>query len=481
MNLAEGVSVAAEPEMLALYTGDRSFAKAIPPRCVAKPQAALEVEKLVKWANETRSPLVPVSSGGPHFRGDTAPSVPEAVIVDLSGMKKVLSINKTHRVAVIEPGVTYGELAEALAPQGMFLSSCLAPRATKSVVGSLLEVEPRLNAMHQWAYTDPLRCMEVIWGDGNRMYTGEAGLAPMNLQQQWKEEKWQVEPVGPMMLDFFRLLTGAQGTMGIVTWASVRCELNHRIHKTFLVPAAKESDLLEFVYRVVHFRFSDQLFILNGAQLAALVGEKANEIESLRKELPAWVALVGIGGRDLLPEERVAQQEADIAEIAQQNGLKMVPALAGIAGGRIMEIAANPCAGIYWKERLKGGFQDIFFLTTLDRTHEFIDGMARLAVEESWDPSNIGTYVQPLHCGSAYHVEFSLFYDRADKAETAKAKALFDKAGEAFGRMGAYYSRPYGSWADIQLNKDAMSKKSLEKIKSIFDPNGIMNPGKLAL
>jgi FAD/FMN-containing dehydrogenase len=470
-----------EADILAKYNGDRSFANPIPPRFVVKPQNAVQVENLVKWANETFTPLVPISSGGPHFRGDTAPSVPETVIVDLSGMKKILSINKTHRMAVIEPGVTYGELAETLAREGMFLAPCLAPRATKSVVGSLLEVEPRLNAMHQWAFTDPLRCMEVTWGDGNRMYTGEAGLSPMNLEQQWKEEKWQVEPVGPMMLDFFRLLTAAQGTMGVVTWASIRCELNHRIHKTFLVPAGKEEDLVEFIRRVVHFRFSDQLFILNGAQLASLVGADADEIKQLKKEIPAWVAVVGIGGRDLLPEERVAQQEADIADIAQKNGLKMLPAVSGIAGGKVMAKAANPCEGIFWKERTKGAFQDIFFVTTLDRTPEFIAKMDRLAIEASLNPSDIGIYVQPLHCGSSYHLEFTLFYNPGNKAEAARIKALFFGASEVFGSMGAFYTRPYGAWAGIQMNKDAMGKKTLDKLKNIFDPNGIMNPGKLGL
>jgi len=304
-----------DAKTLALYAKDRSFAKSITPECVVKVSSGEEVEKLVKWANETKTPLIPVSSGAPHFRGDTVPSVPQAVIVDLSGMKKVLNINKQHRMAVIEPGVTYGELNKALAKQGMMMSTCLAPRATKSVVGSLLEVEPRLNSNHQWAFTEPLRCTEVTWGDGNRMYTGEAGGAPMNLEEQWKAEKWQVEPVGPMMLDYYRLLTMAEGTMGIVTWASVRCELAYQIHKMFLVPAAKEEALLDFVNRVNHFRFGEEFFILNNAQLASLVAESAEEIASLRQMLPQWVACVGIGGRDLLPADRAAQQEADIAEM----------------------------------------------------------------------------------------------------------------------------------------------------------------------
>lgn len=469
------------PEVLDTFAKDKSFAKSIKPWYVVKPQNSAQVQQIVKLANETKTPIVPVSSGAPHYKGDTVPSVPEAIIVDLSGMKKVLSINNQHRMAVIEPGVTYGELAAALDEKGLVLAPCLAPRATKSVVGSLLELEPRLNSIHQWAYTDPLRCLEVTWGDGNQMYTGEAGGYVKDVEAQWSEEKWQVEPVGPMMLDFYRLLTAAQGTMGIVTWASVRCELKHQAHKSFFVPAKKEEDLIEFIYRVVHFRFSDELFVLNGAQLAALVGKDAAEIAELKASLPAWVAVVGVGGRDLLPEDRCAQQEADITEIAQQLALPMVPTVGGVSAAKAMEKAKGVCEGTFWKERTKGAFQDIFFTTTIDRTAEFVNKMTELAQQAGYAPSDVGVYIQPVHAGSSYHVEFTLPYNPDSKLETEKVRALFTKASTEFGAMNAFYTKPYGIWADIQMNKDAMGKKSLDTIKGIFDPNGIMNPGKLCL
>jgi len=44
---------------------------------------------------------------------------------------------------------------------------------------------------------------------------------------------------------------------------------------------------------------------------------------------------------------------------------------------------------------------------------------------------------------------------------------------------GAYFSRPYGSWAQPVYNRDAAARDALRKVKAIFDPAGIMNPGKL--
>jgi len=473
-------NVADDAETLASFAGDKSFSKSIEPRFVVKVKNAAQVQKLVKWANETKTPLVPVSSGSPHYRGDTVPSVPEAVIVDLSGMKKILSINRTHRMAVVEPGVTYGELQKALEKKGLTLPTSLAPRATKSVLTSVLETEPRLNSLHQWCFLDPLRCVEVTWGDGNRMYTGEAGGSTMDLKKQQAQEKWQFEPTGPMMLDFYRMLTGAQGTMGIVTWASVKCEILPQIHKMYLVPAAKLEDLIDFAYRVIRLRFSDEFMLMNGSYLASVLGKTPEEIKALRAELPQWVALVGIAGRDLLPEERVAAQEADIAETAQQFGLVMKSAVDGARGTDVLDAAINPSGETFWKETFKGSFQDIFFTTTLDKTPKYIDEMFRLAEEAGYPTSDIGIYLQPQNMGTSYHCEFTLPYDAGSAEETKRLKKLFIKASEELSAMGAYYLRPYGIWAKLQLNRDAQSTSVLKHLKNIFDPSGIMNPGKLS-
>ena len=92
------------------YSHDMSFVNRVRPASVVKPKTAADVQKIVKFANETRTALVPVSSGPPHFRGDTVPSVGGAVIVDMSGMKKIMLVDRKRRVAMCEPGVTFAEL-----------------------------------------------------------------------------------------------------------------------------------------------------------------------------------------------------------------------------------------------------------------------------------------------------------------------------------------------------------------------------------
>ena len=475
-------NVSADPADLEAYAGDKSFAKSISPSCVVKATSAEQVEALVKLANEGKFPLIPVSSGAPHYKGDTVPSIPGAVIVDLTGMNKIRSINKLHRMAVIEPGVTYGQFQEALAKEGMHFAYTLCPRDTKSVLTSVMEIEPRLNAEHEWSYTEPLRCLEVTWGDGTRMYTGDAANSPMDLEQQQSQEKWQVDPMGPMMLDYYRLLIQAQGTMGIATWASVRCELALEAHECFFLTANEEKDLLDFIWDVNHVRFSEEMFIMNKAEIAYLMGKDAAEIAELKATLPPYVVFVGVGGRELLPQERCAQQAADVEEIAQKNGLTLVRSIGSITATAFYRKAISVCpAEKYWKETYKGAFQDIFFLSKLDDTAMFIDKMNAIAKAAGYPTTDIGVYVQPMHMGTAFHVEFTLPYDPASAKETKLVKELFLKASEGLASAGAYYARPYGPWARIQLNKDAMNTKALTTLKGIFDPNGVLNPGKLSI
>ena len=70
-----------DPAVLEEYSSDLSFANRVRPVCVVKPADAKQIQKLVNLANETQTPLVPVSSGPPHFRGDTVPGIGGAVVV----------------------------------------------------------------------------------------------------------------------------------------------------------------------------------------------------------------------------------------------------------------------------------------------------------------------------------------------------------------------------------------------------------------
>ncbi len=464
---------------LEAFAKDQSVVPARRPWFVVRPGSAVDVQALVLWANETGTPLVPVSSGPPHFHGDTVPSVPEAVVVDLSRMNAIRRIDTRNRIAVIEPGVTYAQLDAALAAEGLRIARPLQPRANKSVVASLLERQPTVIPRLQYNLPEPLRTCGVVWGTGEIAFTGEAGSGPLDLEAQWQKGLAQVDPKGPLATDLMRVVTGAQGTMGIVVWASVRLDIAPTVHEYVFVPGTSLAELSEFCYRLTRTRLGDEVALMNGSQLAQLVGRDAAHVQALRQDLPSWVVVVGLAGAALLPEERVRVQEKDLKALVQECRLRLLSGLPGLTNADVVRVFEGCACGAPWKLRYRGGAQEVFFLTTLDKVQGFVDTVLTAAETWRYPAADIGIYVQPQHQGVAQHVEFTFPYAPACPQEAAKVKALHEAVSRDLIAQGAYFSRPYGPWAEKVYARDAHARRVLTVVKNIVDPRNVLNPGKL--
>lgn len=471
-------SLVENPDPGELHSLHHTLIPLLKPRFLVRPKNVDEVQRIVLWANETKTPLVPLSSGPPHFRGDTFPAAPEAVIVDLGGMNRVLKVNRRNRLVLIEPGVTYGQLQSELQKYGLRVIMPLLPRPNKSVLAALLEREPPISPRYHWNMLEPLRSLEIVWGNGDKLYSG-SGVYRGESDEDWEEGRVPVWGAGPGQLDYYRLLSASQGTMGIATWASVKCEVLPQARKLFLVPSPRLEDLLDFTYRLLRFRFGDELFIVNSTCLATILARQPSDIPIVRDMLPAWTVVVGITGGEFLPAERVQVQESDIRDIAQEFGLSLLPAVPGCQGSELLRLLLEPSAEPYWKIRHKGGMQEIFFLTPLERTPGFVATMVAAATDHRYPATDIGVYIQPVHQGVCCHCEFILPFDRENQAEVSRTRELFRDASVRLFEQKAFFSRPYGIWAQMAYNADAQTTVTLRKVKDIFDPNHVMNPGKL--
>jgi FAD/FMN-containing dehydrogenase len=467
------------PDVLDGYARDESFAPPRRPWFVVRPKDVQQVQALVIWANNTATPLVPVSSGQPHFHGDTVPGAAESVVVDLSRMNAIKRIDRRNRITVIEPGVTYDQLKGALAAQGLRVSQPLLPRANKSVVASLLERQPTLIPRLNFSLPEPLRNCGVVWGTGEYAFTGEAGSGPLSLEAQWEKGLAQLDPKGPNATDLMRLLTGAQGSMGIVVWASVRCELIPQASRCYFVPGERLEDLVDFCLRAERLRLGDELLVVNSTQLALAIGGGNGTFNALRQALPPWAVIINLAGAAFYAEERVAVQEKELKSLAQASGCELLSGLPGISDARVKSMLEDCSGEPHWKLGRRGGCEEVFFLTTLDKAPQFVATVQGVAATSKYLVQDIGVYIQPQHHGVSQHVEFDFPYDRASKTETAAVKRLVETASEALVAQGAYFSRPYGRWADLVYSRDATAKRVLTTVKQIVDPRNILNPGKL--
>ena len=162
-------NVCDQPGVLDDFSKDNSYVKPRKPALVVQPDSPEKIRNIIKLAKKENIKLIPVSSGRPRFRGDTIPLVDNAVIVDLSKMKKVMWVNRRNRVALVEAGVTFEELETQLEKQGLRGMMPLLPRKNKSIVGAYMERDPFTTTRYAWDQGDPIASAELIFGDGKYM------------------------------------------------------------------------------------------------------------------------------------------------------------------------------------------------------------------------------------------------------------------------------------------------------------------------
>jgi len=375
--------------------------------------------------------------------------------------------------------VTFGELIPAVKKEGIRLNMPLLPRKSKTIIGSVLEREPVIMPKYQWDISDPLACVEVIFGSGDEFRTGQAA-GPGTVEEQWEVGGIQKAPYGPGVASWHRVIQGAQGTMGIVTWASLRCEILPSLEEPFVVGSSSPDSLLELASWLVRLRMVNECFIINNTNLAAIFARKwPGDYQTLKDALPAWILFYVVAGYEYYPEERIISHVKNITDITQRLGIEAVKAAGGVSANEILKVVQQPSAEPYWKLRHRGACQDVLYLTINDKLEGQIGVMNNLAEKAGYSVSDLGVYIQPVVQGTGCHCEFNLFYSPENTSELNRVRDLSASATRELMGKGAFFSRPYGENAEMIINRDAASIAVLTKIKGMFDPNNVMNPGKI--
>jgi FAD/FMN-containing dehydrogenase len=405
----------------------------------------------------------------------------ENILIDLSPWKRIPWIDRRNRVCLLEPGVNYGELLRSLEPHGMTVPMPLSPRSGKSVIASVMDREPTSWPNRQWDINDPVASTEFIFGNGEIFRTGAAG-GPGTLEQQRAVGGAQKSPLGPSQTDFHRVIQGSQGTMGVVTWITMRAELRPTIEQPFLLGADLLLELIPFIYEVQRQWLGEHSFVLNRTAAAMLMSAQGSGgFEAIHSSLPRFVCLQNIAGFERMPRQRVEYQRKDIESIASRHKLIMAASEGRIAAKDLLAIATSPCGEIDWRHRLKGHCLSLFFLTTLDRTPGLVGTFMDLAGNHAIDKESIGLYIQPVVQNHACHVELMCPFNPEAKSDVELMRKLEKESVIKLAEAGAFFSRPYGSAGEVVFKQNPLNYEVLKKVKAIFDPNRVLNNGKWGL
>lgn len=185
--------------------------------CIARPTSTSEVVALLRWAEETTTPVVPFGEGSSVVEG----IVPDgALVVDLGEMWRIVDLDLQSLLVTVQPGVTGPQLAEALRAQNLMLGHEPQSHDISSVGG--------------WVATKACGQLSARYGGIEDLVAGLEAVLPGGRVVNSKTTPRR--SVGP---DVTALMLGSEGTLGIVTQITLRVSV---------IPSSRTNVCLHFAH-----------------------------------------------------------------------------------------------------------------------------------------------------------------------------------------------------------------------------------------
>ena len=428
------------------YGYDNSRRQAMPD-AVALPTTADQVVALVRACRAHRVPVIARGRG----TNTTGASVPVAggVVVSFERMNRILDIRPGDRCAVVQPGALNGELQRALREHALFWPPDPTSAEFSSIGGNLACNAGGPRAVKYGASRDNVLALTAVTGAGELIRCGSATTK------------------GATGYDLQRLLVGSEGTLALIVEATLKLtplpqarRAIRALYRDVDAAAAAVARLMAqpVTPSMLEFMDGDAVRLardVGGADLPAHAGALLMiEADGDPQTLPSAVdaLLAAARGDGCLEAEPAADEAARERLWAARKALS--PALRSLAPGKINEDVVVP----------------------VSRIPALVAGVQSLAREHALPIVCFG------HAGNG-NLHVNLMYDPADAAQSARADAAMHGVFALTLSLGGTLSGEHGiglaKRAFMPQAIDAPTLALMRQLKSAFDPDGILNPGKL--
>jgi D-lactate dehydrogenase len=426
-----------------VYGYDNSRREALPD-AVVFPTAHDEVVALVHACRAHRVPLIARGRG----TNTTGASVPLAggIVVSFERMNRVLSVDPGNRLAVVEPGVLNADLQAALRPHALFWPPDPTSAPYCTVGGNIACNAGGPRAVKYGATRDNVLALRAVAGTGEAFRCGKPTTK------------------GAAGYDLVRLLIGSEGTLALVTEATLK-----------LTPLPAATRTLRAAYADVGSAAAAVARIM--AQPATPCALEFLDDESLR--------LARVHGGDAIPEAgALLLIEADGDSTTLGAAVEAISHAARGTGLMALDIAADAAdIGQLWAAR-KALSPALRTLSPKKINEDVVVPVSRIPELVAATRALSRRHALPIVCfGHAGNGNIHVNLLPRDEAELARADACLRELFDAVIRLDGTLSGEHGiglakrDFMPLALDADALSL--MRRIKSSFDPDGILNPGKL--
>ena len=427
-------------EDMHIYASDASLRQGIP-LAVVHPENVEEIQAIFKWANEERIPLYP-RARGTNTVGGCVPD-PPGIIVSSGKMTEIEEISETDFVGVAQPGVVTADFQAACAKKRLFYPPDAASVKASTLAGNLITCAGGMRALKYGVTRDFVLGLEAVLPGGELIRLG--GRTHKNV-------------VG---LDLVRLFVGSEGTLGFVTKV---------ILKLLPLPEATASMMVGFSSNEAAMEAVGNVF---------RAGILPTALEFIGKDLVRCIATL---------KPVPWPEKATVILLFSFDG-------APETVRKDLERLSGHIRDAVWSQQGMGAEEEaLWAIRRMTNPAAFVEGPFKLSEDIVVPRGQLLVAMQRLEaigqrhdkkvltCGHVgdgnIHVNIMCDLDDADdrrRSEAAKHDALA-MALELGGTMSGEHG--VGIIKDINDQVGPVEVALMRKVKAVFDPNGILNPGK---
>lgn len=419
------------------------------PDAAVWPATAEEISAILKLANKDRFPVVPRGAG----TSLAGLAVPEkgGVILDLGRMNKIISVSVTDRLAVVQPGVVYADLERVLAPHGFFFPPDPASGTVATLGGNVATNAGGIKGAKYGTTKDYVLSLQVVLPDGRVMRTGSKCMKSSS------------------GYDLTKLFVGSEGTLGVVTEITLKINPKPSLSSTAMATFEDLEDAGRAVSEIMHSGILPSALEVVDQQTLIAINQNTD------LNLPEVEAIL-IAETDGHTREETQFQLNKVIEIFKKNNASTVKQAATKEEAEALWTARKSAYAVM--SRINNSLVVEDLSVPMSKVPNILKTISDLAKKYDLKIPTVG------HAGDG-NLHPTISYDSTNPDEVKRVEQasaeLFEKVIELGGTLTGEHGIGLAKAPFMHLEHDPVAMDVMRSIKKSFDPNNILNPGKMAL
>ena len=433
---------------LIAYSKDASEFKHRPDAAVW-PTSTEQISAILKLANQEKFPVI-ARGAGTSLAGLAVPQQ-GGVILDFGRMNKIIEIRIEDRLAVVQPGVVYADLERALAPHGFFFPPDPASGSVCTLGGNVATNAGGIRGAKYGTTRDYVLGLEVVLADGSVLRTGSRCMKSVS------------------GYDLTRLFVGSEGTLGVVTEITLKINPKPPVSSTALATFAVLEDAGRAVSEVMRSGILPRALEVVDQQTLVAINQNTN------LNLPEVEALLVVETDGYTKEENEFQL-AKIIDIFKKNHAKDVKKAETQKEVEALWTARKSAYGVIARINYNLFVEDL--TVPISKVPDMLRVISDLARKYDLKIPTVG------HVGDGnLHPVISFDGTNAEEVKRMEkaSEELFRKVIEMGGTLTGEHGIGLAKAPFMHFEHNDVAMGVMRSLKRLFDPNNILNPGKMAL